>query len=130
MRNRGATVIIENGKVALIKRTKPNSVYYVFPGGGIEKEETPEQAAIRETYEEIGVHVRIERLFEKLEFNGMQYYYLAHIIGGTFGTGTGEEYSHTSIERGNYEPIWVDLAELPSLDVRPKEIVDKIISPT
>ena len=40
MRNRGATIIIENGRVALIKRTKPHMTYYVFPGGGIESGET------------------------------------------------------------------------------------------
>ena len=38
MRDRGSVVIIENGKVALIKRSRARAVYYVFPGGGIEKE--------------------------------------------------------------------------------------------
>ncbi|WP_331460476.1 NUDIX hydrolase [Gracilibacillus suaedae] len=36
MRNRGSVVIIENKKVGLIKRIRDGSVYYVFPGGGIE----------------------------------------------------------------------------------------------
>lgn len=48
MRNRGSVVIAENGKVILIKRVRNESVYYVFPGGGIEEGETPEQAAKRE----------------------------------------------------------------------------------
>ncbi len=128
MRNRGATIIIENGRVALIKRTKPNRTYYVFPGGGIEAGETPEQAAIRETYEEIGVHVRIQQLFKVLNYSNTQHYYLADIIGGTFGVGTGEEYTHPSLERGGFEPIWMDLHDLSSFDVRPKEIVEIIVS--
>ncbi|WP_342599386.1 NUDIX domain-containing protein [Psychrobacillus sp. FSL H8-0483] len=128
MRNRGATVIIENGRVALIKRTKPHMTYYVFPGGGMEVGETPEQTAIRETYEEIGVHVRIQRLLKVLNYSGMQYYYLADIIGGNFGTGTGEEYNQTSVTRGGYEPIWMDIDDLPTFDVRPKEIVEILLS--
>ncbi|MEI4770689.1 NUDIX domain-containing protein [Psychrobacillus sp. FJAT-51614] len=124
MRNRGATVIIENGRVALIKRTKPHVTYYVFPGGGIESGETPEEAAIRETFEELGVQVRLQRPLKVLEQNGRQYYYLADIVGGTFGTGTGEEYTQTSVQRGTYEPIWVNIEDLPKLDVRPKEIVE------
>lgn len=38
MRDRASVVIIENQKVALIKRINAGAVYYVFPGGGIEKE--------------------------------------------------------------------------------------------
>lgn len=128
MRNRGASVIIENGRIALIKRTKPHMTYYVFPGGGIENGETQEQAAIRETYEELGVHIRIQRLLKILEQNGKQYFFLADIVGGTFGAGTGEEYTHTSVERGTYEPIWIDIADLPLYDVRPKEIAEMIVT--
>lgn len=36
MRDRGSVVIIKNNKVGLIKRIREGSVYYVFPGGGIE----------------------------------------------------------------------------------------------
>ncbi|MEK4520417.1 NUDIX domain-containing protein [Psychrobacillus sp. FSL W7-1457] len=128
MRNRGATIILEQGRVALIKRTKPFTTYYVFPGGGIEDGETPEEAAIRETYEELGVHVRIQRLFKVLPYSGTQYYYLAVIVSGTFGAGCGDEYVSTSQEKGKYEPIWIDLKDLSTLDVRPKEIVEAILA--
>jgi 8-oxo-dGTP pyrophosphatase MutT (NUDIX family) len=60
MRDRGSVVIIEDGKVALIERMKNGNHYYVFPGGGVEKGETPEQTAIREAFEELGVTVKID----------------------------------------------------------------------
>lgn len=41
MRDRSSVVLIENNKVGLIKRIRDGSVYYVFPGGGIEDGETP-----------------------------------------------------------------------------------------
>lgn len=124
LRNRGSAILIENKKVALIKRTRNSSTYYVFPGGGIEKGETPEAAAVREAMEELGVHICIEDCFEQVQYNGTQYYFLANITGGTFGTGNGEEFS--SDERGYYEPIWMDIDSLNEIDVRPKVIADKL----
>jgi 8-oxo-dGTP diphosphatase len=128
MRDRGSVVIIENGKVALIKRIRADSVYYVFPGGGIEKGETPKEAAKREAYEELGVEVKILECIAKINFNGTQYFILSEIINGTFGTGQGEEYSGIKRDRGTYLPIWVDIKRLPSLNVKPKEVALKIHS--
>jgi 8-oxo-dGTP diphosphatase len=35
VRERGSIVLIEKNKVALIRRVREDSTYYVFPGGGI-----------------------------------------------------------------------------------------------
>lgn len=59
MRNRGSVVIVENDKVVLIQRLREGSLYYVFPGGGINIDETPEEAAKREAFEELGVEVNV-----------------------------------------------------------------------
>ena len=47
----------ENKKLLLVKHKKFNK--WVQPGGHIEDEETPEEAALREVYEETGLHVRL-----------------------------------------------------------------------
>lgn len=47
IRNRGAAIIVQEGKIALIKRIREEETYYVFPGGGIEEGETPEEATKR-----------------------------------------------------------------------------------
>lgn len=125
-RNRGSSVIIEKDKVAVIKRNLGGEEYYVFPGGGIEVDESPEQATIREAFEELGVHIEIKEHLGIVEFNGKQYYFLAEIVGGEFGTGQGEEYDE-SCNRGLYEPKWIPIAELIALDVRPIEIVKIIV---
>lgn len=46
-------------KVLILQRTDVD--IWVLPGGGIEKEETPEQAVIREVREEVGLSVEIVR---------------------------------------------------------------------
>ncbi|WP_342576245.1 NUDIX domain-containing protein [Solibacillus sp. FSL K6-1781] len=66
-------------------------IYYVFPGGGIEKGETPEEAAKKEAFEELGVEVMVNECIAKIEYNGTLYFFLSEIINGTFGTGQGED---------------------------------------
>lgn len=128
MRNRGSVVIVENDKVGLIQRIRDSSVYYVFPGGGIENGETPEEGAKREAFEELGVEVKVNECIAKVEYNGTQYFFLSEIINGIFGTGQGEEYTDNERDRGTYLPMWVDIKRLSSIDVKPKEVAIKVQS--
>ncbi|GIN72669.1 DNA mismatch repair protein MutT [Bacillus sp. J14TS2] len=118
MRDRGSVVLIKDKKVGLIKRIREGSVYYVFPGGGIEEGETPE----REALEELGVKVKVNECIAKVQFNGIQYFFNAEIIGGVFGTGKGEEYTDENRDRGTYLPTWIEIEKLSTIDVRPKEV--------
>ncbi|MFJ8520496.1 NUDIX hydrolase [Lysinibacillus xylanilyticus] len=128
MRNRGSVVIVENDKVGLIQRIRDGSVYYVFPGGGIENGETQEEGAKREAFEELGVEVKVNECIAKVEYNGTQYFFLSEIINGIFGTGQGEEYTDNERDRGTYLPMWVDIKRLSSIDVKPKEVAIKVQS--
>ena len=61
MRIRAGIVLIQENNVALIERHRAGLDYFVFPGGGVDEGETPEQAAVRETMEELGVEVAIRQ---------------------------------------------------------------------
>lgn len=125
MRNRSGAIVEIDGKIALIKRVRNNDEYYVFPGGGIEEGETPEEAAIREVKEELGIDIEIEKHLTTLSYNNqLQYYFYANYINGEFGTGDGEEFSHTNLDRGTYTPTLLKKESLKSFDVRPLEILD------
>lgn len=125
-RPRSSVVIIEKGKVALIKRKRRNETYFVFPGGGVEEGESLEEAARREAFEELGVHVNLNKCITTIDFKGKQYFFSATIQAGTFGTGQGEEFVHPDPNKGMYEPIWFEIDQLRDIDVRPKEIVEVI----
>jgi 8-oxo-dGTP diphosphatase len=118
---RSAVIIVENDHVALIERVRDGSTYYVFPGGTVDEGETAPAAAIREAYEELGVHVELHMLAAIVRFrNEDQYYYQATIRAGQFGSGTGEEFSSArGLARGSYRPVWLARQDLAQYDVRP-----------
>jgi 8-oxo-dGTP diphosphatase len=130
VRVRAAVVIVENGRVALIERVRDRRTYFVFPGGGVEAGESPQQAAVREAHEELGVRVELGDLVSVAYRNGReQRYYLASIAGGTFGTGRGNEMMTSgTTAKGTYRPVWVDLTSLTELDVRPRALSETLAS--
>lgn len=122
MRCRAGVVIVEVGKIAMIKRIKEQVTYYVIPGGQKEYSETIEEAAVREAKEELGVEVELQEEILKLKFNGWQYYYTAKITAGDFGAGEGEEFTR-DLKLGKYEAVWLPIVEIEQVDFRPKEII-------
>ena len=121
MRIRAGIVLIRDNKVALIERHRAGMDYFVFPGGGMDKGETPEQAAIREAMEELGIEVAIKQKIADIQLGqkSRQFYFLVEQTGGEFGTGTGEEYTDSdpdNPEEGIYIPIWMPIDQLPLYD--------------
>lgn len=116
MRIRAGVVLIEEDKVSLIERFRNGSHYYVFPGGGVDEGETPQEAAIREMDEETGLRVTVKRKLAEIHFGlSYQIYYLVERVSGEYGTGTGEEYTDVYSENsvhGTYAPVWMSLDEL------------------
>jgi 8-oxo-dGTP diphosphatase len=118
---RAAIVLLQNDQIALLERNRRGTRYFVFPGGGIETGETPEQAAAREGEEELGVSVKIDRMVAEVWYQGMpQYFFLAEFAGGEFGAGHGKEMSSAAnSSQGSYRPCWVPVSELTQLPVLP-----------
>ena len=127
---RAAVVIVEDGRVALIERVRDRHTYFKFPGGRVESGESPQQAAVREAYEELGVSVELGDLISVTYRDGReQRYYLASIKGGAFGTGGGTEMiTSGTTSKGTYRPVWVDLTSLTELDVRPRALAEALAS--
>lgn len=133
MKSRVRAIIVKDNKIILTKRVKPNETYWVFPGGGIEQGETKEQALIREIKEELGLDIKpkkllLERKSDKPGMEGIpEYFFTADVAGGKLGSGKGPEYEPNSNYQGKYELEWVDIPDLPKIDLRPQEVRDLII---
>ena len=116
MRTRAGIVLIEDNTVALIERHRAGLDYFVFPGGGVDEGETPEQAAVREAMEELGVEVAIKQKVVEIQIEtSRQVYFLVERVAGEFGTGTGEEFTDSDPRdpsEGIYVPVWMPIEEL------------------
>jgi 8-oxo-dGTP pyrophosphatase MutT (NUDIX family) len=137
MRIRAGIVLIEDNKVALIERHRVGLHYFIFPGGGVDESESPEQAAIRETLEELGLEVAIRQKVAEVHLGqkSRQVYFLVERTGGQFGTGTGEEFTHSAPDdpgSGIYIPLWMPIEELPQhANVFPVDVAKLVVrSPT
>ena len=87
-------VIIKDGKIALIKRgNEPARGKWTIPGGLVELAESPEQAVIRETKEEVGLEVDNPVLLDvvtqvdydeegKVKYHYVIVEYLVHVTSG------------------------------------------------
>jgi len=131
---RAAAIIIKENSIALIQRQREGRTYHVFPGGGIEVGETPEQAVVREVLEELGLEVNVAALIAKVyyrrahETRTNQFYFRVHILGGTFGTGTGPEMQGLyPPQSGTYHPVWMPIAQLAQEIVHPKTVAELVL---
>jgi 8-oxo-dGTP diphosphatase len=104
---RAALVLRDERRVALIRRVREGHTYFDFPGGEIRAGEQPAETAVREAREELGVQVVLGPRLLIEEFRGeTTHYYSAAVVAGDFGN----------------EPTWMEIAELPHYDVRPRAL--------
>ncbi|OOR22740.1 DNA mismatch repair protein MutT [Bacillus cereus] len=75
-------------------------------------------------YEELGVRIQVEHLIATVKYKGTEYYYNAHIIGGVFGIGKGEEFELK--DRGSYIPLWMPINELPNVNIKPYDVAQSV----
>jgi 8-oxo-dGTP diphosphatase len=79
-----AVVIHEDGLRALLHKREDFRVWGL-PGGNLKVGETPEEAAIRETFEETGYHIRITELvgeYHRPQFRDLRFVYRGQVVGG------------------------------------------------
>lgn len=112
-------VVICNQKVLLVKRR--DFPLWDLPGGVVESDELPSEAAIREMYEETGYEVQIDyefaRYIDKTR-NDCQHLFKSHIING--------ELKRTTLETRDLR--WFSLNRLPLLIIpnRKRQIRDAL----
>ncbi|WP_088071544.1 NUDIX hydrolase [Gottfriedia luciferensis] len=80
-RPRAFAAIIENENILMVHMIKGEKNYWTLPGGGLENEETFEEAVIREVQEEVNLKVKIiKHLYTNSYELGVEKCYLAQIV--------------------------------------------------
>jgi len=118
----GRAIIINDGKMVSMYRERQDRIYYTFPGGGKEENETIEECVKREVLEEFGITVKpIKHVYTYESQNSIEYFYLAEWVSGEFGTGEGEEFQENQTN-GVYVPKLIEILNIKSLPLMPPEI--------
>ena len=119
MKNRAAAIIIQNQKLLVIHRQKPEQDYYILPGGGVELEESFEEACIREVKEETGLDVLSLQLVRKYyTLEKEEYYFIAQVTPGEPVLGGAE--AQRQSQNNHYAFEWVDTRQLQEINLLPR----------
>lgn len=104
-------LLVEDGEVLLIYRSDED--HWEVPGGKVEDDESPTQAAVREAEEEIGVEVQLDKPFYTGEFMKEGELFLWHgYIVSTEETPSLQEEKFSDLE-------WFGKEELDELELAP-----------
>ena len=124
-RVRARAIIIHEGKIVSMYRERQGRIFYTFPGGGMEENETEEDCVKREVLEEFGIIVNpIKKVYTYENQSSIEYFYIAEWISGEFGSGEGEEYQENR-NNGVYIPKFVEISEIPKLPLMPPEVASE-----
>ena len=111
-RYRASGIIIENGCVLLAHNNHLPYLYSV--GGGVHIDETAEEAAIREVYEETGIQYEIDRLaYISERFYGNEHRLSFYFLMKQRGT------QALNVSNKAEQMVWIPLSELNKYEISP-----------
>lgn len=123
-RERSRAIIMRDGKMVAMYREKDGRVFYTFPGGGMEGDETEVECVKREAFEEFGLTVNpIKKVYDYENEISIEHFYICEWISGEVGDGAGEEYQ-ADRNKGVYIQSLIDIEDLPNLPLMPPEVAD------
>lgn len=93
--------------------------YYSIPGGGIDKNEAPERAVVRELKEEMGVDIKVDDLVAHRVIRRYEHYvYTAHIVRGEPVLQLDSEEAAVMGEANQFIVKWVPVETLNEKNLR------------
>lgn len=105
-------LIVEDGKILLLYRE--DEQHWEVPGGKVEDDESPTEAAVREADEEIGVEVELRKPFYSGEFQHQSQMFLWHGYVAEIVDG------EPSLEEDKFGKMeWFEGSELDELELAP-----------
>ena len=115
-RSRSVAVVVRDGKILMERVFYFGHEFFTLPGGGIEKDETPETAVIRELKEECGVGGTIIRPLAVQHKSGGAEYSFEVSIPDDQEPVTGYDPEEPVDNPPLREVLWMKLDEIPERD--------------
>lgn len=130
-RNRSVGIVIKDNKVLVMHRINKGDEYWVFPGGGQEEREAPDQTAVREIDEETTIKVNVGRLVYHIIWDTGEenFFYLCDYISGEPKLRSDSE-EIKQMKNGDqvYEPMWIEIDKLSKLKLYQLEVRDLFLN--
>lgn len=136
IRNSAKAVIVQDGRLLVIRLEDQYGTAYVFPGGGQEKGEELKDAVARECLEEIGQAVNVGELLHIREYIGknhefaewdadihqVEFYFACDLIDpeATVFEGSNPDDHQVAVE-------WIALEDLSNIRLYPKTIGELLL---
>lgn len=116
-RSRSVAVVTREGKLLMERVFYFGRYFYTLPGGGIEPGETPEQAALRELWEECGLKGRIVRplAVQYKQKGGAEYSFLVSVPEDQEAS-LGYDPEENGEDPPLQEVLWMGLEEISERD--------------
>lgn len=115
-RSRSVAVVVRNGKILMERVFCFGHEFFTLPGGGIEMDETPEMAVLRELKEECGVDGTIIRPLAVQYISGGAEYSFEVSIPQDREPVTGYDPEESAENPPLKEVLWMNLDEIPERD--------------
>ncbi|THF86222.1 NUDIX domain-containing protein [Deinococcus sp. KSM4-11] len=127
LRPRAVGILLnDQSEVLLMLRRKQGREYATLPGGGIEGEETPAEACVRELLEEVNLFVEVGPLVYRHQGLGNdEFYFQVNHVSGEMRLGDGPEAIRSS-EENWYSPQWISVDRLDEVNLVPPELRDVV----
>jgi len=125
---RASAIIIRDNKILLVHRKKDGREYWVFPGGGIEDYEKPEETVKREVFEETNLKVKSVKIaFGDINpMDGQEHPFFFVEVGNRKIKLGGPEAQRQSKENW-YHPGWVSLDRINKINLVPEGAKEKLL---
>ncbi|CAM3908806.1 NUDIX domain-containing protein [Alkalicoccus chagannorensis] len=117
MRQRAGLIIIQEAHVLLLQKRQGNHFSYTFPTTETDTAADLEASAIREASSLTGSPVRLETKAFVHAADMLEHYYYVSLVPGTHETLQSTAYAN---------PVWMPVAKLAALDIRPKSAAVKV----